>query len=96
MTTFSRCVSAVGFAAAASAMLFSVTADAAVPIAPLANGSDLVQVAQGCGPGRWRGPGGWCHGPAYPGPGYYRPGWGYNGYYGQRCWRGAYGYWHCA
>jgi len=94
MTTLSRRISAAGFLVGASALFLSTVADAAVPIAPLANGSGVVKVAQGCGLGRWRGPGGWCHGPAYY-PGYYHPGWGYSGYYGRRCWRGAYGYWHC-
>jgi hypothetical protein len=48
--------------------------------APVKSGVTVTQVAQGCGPGRWRGPGGWCRGPGY----------------GGRCWRGAYGRLHCA
>jgi hypothetical protein len=68
-------------------------ADAAVLVAPLSSDADIFNVAQGCGPGWYRGPGGACHrfgyGP-YPG-GYWgpRPGWG------RHCWRGYYGHWHC-
>jgi hypothetical protein len=56
----------------------------AMPIEPVSDASPMVvQVANGCGPGRYRGPGGACHwfgrGP-YPG-GYYgpyrRPYWAY-------------------
>ena len=48
----------------------------AMPIEPVSDASPMVvQVANGCGPGRYRGPGGACHwyrrGP-YPG-GYYGP-----------------------
>jgi hypothetical protein len=67
-----------------------------VPPAPDLS-AGVTPVAEGCGPGRWRGPWGGCrgpepgwawHGPAYPGPGWY----GGNG-----CppgfWRGPWG--HC-
>lgn len=52
--------------------------------------------ADGCGGGKYRGPGGACHrigyGPAFgnfygPGPSPYL--------YTGRCWRGPYGAWHC-
>ena len=47
----------------------------AMPSEPVSDASPVVQVANGCGPGRYRGPGGACHwygrGP-YPG-GYYGP-----------------------
>ncbi|MBR0652732.1 hypothetical protein GXW78_23950 [Roseomonas terrae] len=34
----------------------------------------LTPVAEGCGPGRWRGPWGGCRGPGYgPAPGYWGP-----------------------
>lgn len=37
------------------------------------------------------------HGRYYYGPyrGWYRGGWYHRGYYHSRCWRGAWGYWHC-
>lgn len=69
----------------------------AMPIPSPTDGSTMiVRVADGCGPGRYRGPGGACH-PFGRGPypnGYYgpRPGYGFNG-----CppgyWRGPWG--HC-
>jgi hypothetical protein len=50
------------------------SANAGVPVAPLKSGSGLTRVAEGCGPGRWRGPGGRCH-PMFDGracpPGYH-------------------------
>jgi hypothetical protein len=55
----------------------------------------VIPVAEGCGPGRWRGPWGGCRGPGYgPGPGYYGPN---PGWHGNGCppgfWRGPWG--HC-
>ena len=48
--------------AAALAFSFATTAGAAVPTAPVATSSGLViKVAEGCGRGFWRGPGGACH-----------------------------------
>jgi hypothetical protein len=38
------------------------TASAMVKPGPIANaGGSIVKVAEGCGPGFWRGPGGRCH-----------------------------------
>jgi hypothetical protein len=62
----------------------ATAAGAAVVRAPLAadNGS-IIRVAEGCGPGWWRGPGGRCHpfatGRLCP-PGYHI------GPFGRRCW----------
>ena len=45
------------FAFAASSI-----ANAAIPPAPINSGeSAIVRVAEGCGPGNWRGPNGHCH-----------------------------------
>jgi hypothetical protein len=63
----------------AGALLAASAADAAVLVAPLGNETGVVKVAEGCGPGRWRGPGGYCHGPGYA----------------RHCWRGYYGHVHC-
>jgi hypothetical protein len=68
------------------ALVFSLAtaADATVMPAPIAVAdSAIVKVAEGCGPGWWRGPGGRCHpfaaGRACP--------WGYHlGPWGRRCW----------
>lgn len=59
-------------------------ASAGITPAPVANsGSVIVKVAEGCGPGWWRGPNGRCHpmamNRACP-PGYHL------GPHGQRCW----------
>ncbi|SDS98643.1 GCG_CRPN prefix-to-repeats domain-containing protein [Bradyrhizobium canariense] len=76
----------------------------ALPLArptALFSGADLIPVAQGCGPGWWRGPWGHCRDTPYSGP---MPGggWAYNvppayGYFGNGCspgwWRGPWG--HC-
>ncbi|WP_432207908.1 GCG_CRPN prefix-to-repeats domain-containing protein [Ancylobacter polymorphus] len=76
----------------------------AAPQAPLALaakvGPHITPVAQGCGPGAWRGPWGGCRDTPYYGP---LPGGGYAGppgapvYYGNGCppgfWRGPWG--HC-
>jgi len=86
MAKFSLRLSALSAAAGAVAFLFGTAAEAAMPVAPLATGADIVHVAQGCGPGRWRGPGGYCHGPGWG------PGWG-GGW--RHCWRGPYGHLHC-
>jgi hypothetical protein len=62
-------------------------------------GADIIPVAQGCGPGGWRGPWGGCRYTPYVGP---LPGGGWvappsSGYYGNGCppgyWRGPWG--HC-
>jgi hypothetical protein len=48
-----------------AAMLLLSTASEAMPVAPLNSGTAVTQVAQGCGPGGWRGPYGHCnYGPA--------------------------------
>ena len=67
-----------------------------LPQDPTVTAGTIIPVAEGCGPGRWRGPWGGCRGPGWgPGPGYYygpRPVEGWNG-----CppgwWRGPWG--HC-
>ena len=61
--------------------LMSVSAQA-LPIAPVDKpATSEIRVAQGCGPGFHRGPGGACR-PLYNCP----PGW-HSGPYGQRCFR---------
>jgi len=62
----------------------ATAASAAMIVAPVGNGaSTIVKVAEGCGAGWWRGPGGKCHpmavGRACP-PGYHL------GPEGKRCW----------
>jgi hypothetical protein len=61
----------------------ATAADAAIAPAPLGNSSAVVKVAEGCGPGFWRGPAGHCHpmamGRACP-PGFHL------GPEGHRCW----------
>ena len=69
---------------AALALGFATAASAGVTPAPITNpDSVIVKVAEGCGPGWWRGPGGRCHpmamNRACP-PGYHL------GPHGQRCW----------
>jgi hypothetical protein len=69
---------------AALAFSLATAASAGVPAAPLGTPNSLVvKVAEGCGPGFWRGPGGRCHpfavGRACP-PGYHL------GPEGKRCW----------
>jgi hypothetical protein len=67
---------ATGFVLAAGALLIANTADAAVPVAPLNNGTIVTQVAQGCGPGGFRDQYGRCHYSIDPGYGH---GYGYGG-----------------
>jgi hypothetical protein len=60
--------------------LAAVSASQAMPVAPLApSQAEVIKVAQGCGPGFHRGPGGHCR-PLYSCP----PGWR-TGPYGKRC-----------
>ncbi|HXI06773.1 MAG: GCG_CRPN prefix-to-repeats domain-containing protein [Bradyrhizobium sp.] len=60
--------------------LAGVSASQAMPIAPVApSQAEVIHVAQGCGPGFHRGPGGACR-PLYSCP----PGWR-TGPYGRRC-----------
>ena len=69
------------------------------PVVPTVD-SQIIQIAQGCGPGAWRGPWGGCRDTPYSGPlpggGYAYPSGGY-GYFGNGCppgyWRGPWG--HC-
>lgn len=68
--------------------------------APVPQAAAAIPVAQGCGPGAWRGPWGHCRDTPYSGP---LPGGGWApppaayGYYGNGCppgyWRGPWG--HC-
>ena len=88
-------------AGAALAALMAVPAGAAPLAVPLPMPkAEIVPVAQGCGPGYWRGPWGGCRDTPYSGP---LPGGGYAApygapvYYGNGCppgfWRGPWG--HC-
>jgi hypothetical protein len=61
MTNFRTC----GLIVAAATLVLATVAQAAVIVAPLESGTSISKVAQGCGPGGWRGPYGRCHyGPA--------------------------------
>ncbi|WP_374115105.1 GCG_CRPN prefix-to-repeats domain-containing protein [Ancylobacter mangrovi] len=89
-----KCVAALGFLMASALSAVALPLPASLPAAPTVQ---IVPVANGCGPGWYRGPGGACHrfglGP-YPG-GYYGP---YGGdAAGNGCppgyWRGPWG--HC-
>ena len=69
---------------AALALSFASASNAAVtPVQAGPNSNLTIKVAEGCGPGFWRGPGGRCHpfavGRACP-PGYHL------GPEGKRCW----------
>ena len=79
----------------------SLSTASAIPAVQSAAAPDLVvKIAQGCGPGAWRGPWGGCRDTPYSGPlpggGYAYPRGGY-GYFGNGCppgsWRGPWG--HC-
>jgi hypothetical protein len=65
------------------ALGFAASAQAAMIAPPVEKGAAVTRVAEGCGPGWWRGPGGRCHpmamGRACP-PGYHL------GPERQRCW----------
>lgn len=87
----------------ASLGLALVTPASSLPLAAApqaSHGGDVVRIAEGCGPGRWRGPWGGCRDAPYVGPvpggGYAYPRHGY-GVYGNGCapghWRGPWG--HC-
>ncbi len=69
---------------AALACSLSTASNAAIMPAPVGSGADLtIRVAEGCGPGFWRGPGGRCHPFAHARlcpPGYHI------GPEGRRCW----------
>jgi hypothetical protein len=63
MNTLSARTSAIVLGACT---LFLATAsEAQMSVAPLRSKVEVTQVAQGCGPGRWRSAGGWgwCRGP---------------------------------
>lgn len=78
-------------ASAYSAAAFGVPAPA--PLDTIAS-TLVVPIAQGCGPGAWRGPWGGCRNTPYVGPlpggGWVPPAYSY-GYYGNGC---PPGYWH--
>ncbi len=63
--------------------LMAIPASQAMPISPIDNpaSNEIIQVAQGCGPGWHRGPAGACR-PLYNCP----PGW-HSGPFGKRCFR---------
>jgi hypothetical protein len=46
----------------AGALFLATASEAQMPLAPVKSEIAFTQVAQGCGPGRWRGPGGVCRG----------------------------------
>jgi hypothetical protein len=61
MTNFRIC----GLIVAAATLALATVAQAAVIVAPIESGTSITKVAEGCGPGGWRGPYGRCHyGPA--------------------------------
>ena len=49
-----------GLLLAAGTLLLSTISEAKVPVAPLNNATSVTPVAQGYGPGGWRGPYGHC------------------------------------
>ncbi len=57
--------STIGFVVGAGVLLLATASRAELPVAPLKSETAVRQVAQGCSPGQWRGPGGWCRGPGY-------------------------------
>jgi hypothetical protein len=63
--------------------LMAVSTSQAMPISPVdkSASNEIIRVAQGCGPGMHRGPGGMCR-PLYNCP----PGW-HTGPYGKECFR---------
>jgi hypothetical protein len=63
MNTFSARTSVIFLGA--GALLLTTASEAQMPIVPLKSEISVTQVAQGCGPGRWRAAGGWgwCRGP---------------------------------
>jgi hypothetical protein len=69
--------------AALLAVAVATSANAGISVAPLKSDAGVTRVAEGCGPGMWRGPGGRCHPMAHgrfcP-PGYHL------GPEGRRCW----------
>ena len=70
---------------AALAFCFATTSNAAIMPAPVGSPSDLaIKVAEGCGPGWWRGPGGRCH--PMMGPNRFCPPGYHIGREGRRCW----------
>jgi hypothetical protein len=80
------------FALSVAAIALTASQSEAMPIAPGADSvSMIVHVANGCGRGRYRGPGGACH---WYGRGPY-PGGYYGGYRNAWRWNGCPpGYWH--
>ncbi|WP_371348743.1 GCG_CRPN prefix-to-repeats domain-containing protein [Ancylobacter sp. IITR112] len=93
------CLSLLALSAGA-AIALPAGSPATAPLAGARPDPGLTPVAQGCGPGAWRGPWGGCRDTPYTGP---LPGGGYAGppgapvYYGNGCppgfWRGPWG--HC-
>ena len=72
----------------AAAVLAMAPAHADTPSVNLVNDPNLIQVADGCGPNGWRGPGGACH---FNGGGW--PGWGWRPYVGVGPYFGPGPYW---
>jgi hypothetical protein len=66
----------------------ATSANAAMLGPPVSGQTSIIPVAEGCGPGRWRGPYGGCHWGGAGGAGYWRacpPGM-HLGPEGRRCW----------
>jgi hypothetical protein len=66
----------------------ATSANAGMLAPPLASETNVISVAEGCGPGGWRGPYGHCHWGYGGGAGWWRacpPGM-HLGPYGHRCW----------
>ena len=51
----------IALALSAGPLLVAWACEAKVPVAPLKSETTITKVAQGCGPGGVRGPGGACH-----------------------------------
>jgi hypothetical protein len=65
MNALSARASAIGFVLGPVALFLATASEAQMPIAPLKSEMAVTQVAQGCGPGRWRGFGDWCRGSSH-------------------------------
>lgn len=98
----SKLLLTAGLTGVAAAMLAVAPVHAAPQSVNLMNDPNLIQVADGCGPNGWRGPGGHCHfygGGGWNGGGWrWRAyGWGPGPYWRGGCgpgrWRGPHG--HC-
>jgi hypothetical protein len=62
MNALSARTSVIGFILGAGALFLATASAAQMRVAPLKSEIAVTQVAQGCGPGRWRAAGGRCRG----------------------------------